>query len=149
MALNSVEMIPATVLTHIAGQLQQPAPQLTSIRALYRRRRTIHDHQEAARQVLGLRALSEHARRKLKAHLRKIVPGQVELRELVCEARRWLDHNRYLQIAERTLQTLAREIRREFEAGLRSRLTPLMAHIEPSEWARRLAEDQAGITRLE
>jgi TnpA family transposase len=149
MALNSVEMIPTAVLAHIACQLEQSAPQLTSIRALYRRRRTLHDHQEAARQVLGLRALGEHARRKLKAHLRKIVPGQVNLRELVREARRWLDHNRYMQIAERTLHALAREVRREFEAGLLSRLTPLLANIPAHDWAHRLAEEREGITRLE
>lgn len=83
MALNSVEMIPPAVLAHVAGQLAQTPPQLTSIRALYRRRRTLHDHQEAARQILGMRALSEHGRRKLKAHLRKIVLGQVVSHEVV------------------------------------------------------------------
>ena len=149
MALNSVEMIPSAVLVHVAGQLVQTPPQLTSIRALYRRRRTLHDHQEAARQILGLRALSEHGRRKLKAHLRKIVPGQVELRELVQEARRWLDHNRCLQLSERALHALARETRREFEAGLHGRLTSLLAHILAGDWARRLAESWNGITRLE
>ena len=69
MALNLVEMIPSAVLAHVADQLAQTPPQLTSIRALYRRRRTLYDHQEAARQILGLRALSEHGRRKLKAEL--------------------------------------------------------------------------------
>nr|WP_255326040.1 Tn3 family transposase [Sphingobium sp. 15-1] len=89
MALNSVEMIPSAVLVHVAGELQTP-PQLTSIRALYRRRRTLHEHQEAAR-----------------------------------------------------------EIRREFEAGLQARLTPLLANIPASEWGGRLAENREGITRLE
>jgi hypothetical protein len=83
-ALNSVQMIPPAVLAHVAGQLGQTPPQLTSIRALYRRhRRTLHDHQEVARSILGLRVLSEHGRRKLKAHLRKIVPVQISPRELV------------------------------------------------------------------
>lgn len=38
-ALNSVQMIPPAVLAYVAGQVGQTPPQLTSIRALYRRRR--------------------------------------------------------------------------------------------------------------
>jgi hypothetical protein len=103
LALNSVEMIPPAVLTHVAGQLGQTPPRLTSIRALYRRRRTLHDHQEVARSALGLRVLSERGQRKLKSHLRKIVLVQIGHRDLVMEARRWLDHNCCLQLGERVL----------------------------------------------
>ena len=44
--LNSVQLIPATVLDHVGRQLRMGAgtPQIASVRALYRRRRILHDH---------------------------------------------------------------------------------------------------------
>lgn len=150
MALNSPDMIPQSVLSHVAAQLGQVSPQLGSIRAFYARRRTLHDHQESARSILGLRTLSEHGWRKLKTHLRKIVPGQVAPRELVREARRWLDHNRCLQTAERPLMDLARDVRREFDEGLRGRLSPMLTELPASRWIAELcAEQSQGVTRLE
>jgi TnpA family transposase len=149
-ALNSVQMIPPAVLACVAGQLGQTPPQLTSIRALYRRRRTLHDHQEVARLVLGLRVLGEHGRRKLKAHLRKIVPVQVVQRDLVREARRWLDHNHCLQLGERTLLDLAREVRRDFETGVRERLSQIIGDMPATRWVDALrAEASPGVSRLE
>lgn len=149
-ALNSVQMIPPAVLACVAGQLGQTAPQLTSIRALYRRRRTLHDHQEVARSVLGLRVLGEHGRRKLKAHLRKIVLVQVVQRDLVREARRWLDHNRCLQLGERTLLDVAREVRRDFETGLRARLSQIIGDVPATRWVDALRADASpGVSRLE
>ena len=149
-ALNSVEMIPPAVLSHAACQLGLPAPQLASIRALYRRRRTLHDHQEVARAVLGLRMLTEHARRQLKVHLRKVVMVRIGQHDLIREARGWLDHNRYLQPGERVLQDLAREVRAGFEAGLREKLSKIAGDVLPGRWASELCAEQAsGVSRLE
>ena len=149
--LNSVQMIPPAVLAYVAGQLGQTPPQLTSIRALYRRRRrTLHDHQEVARSIVGLRVLSEHGRRKLKAHLRKIVPVQISHRELVWAARRWLEHNRCLQLGERALLDVAREVRRDFEACLRERLSRLVYNVPATRWVTELrGEASPGVSKLE
>ena len=54
-ALNSFEIIPGQVLAHLGIVLGIEVPQLTSIRALYRRRRTLFEHQDAAKRALGLR----------------------------------------------------------------------------------------------
>ena len=81
--------------------------------------------------------------------MRKIVHGKVGLRDLLQEARHWLDHNNYLQSGERVLLTLMREVRREFESRLRERLAPVLAHVPLSEWVNRLTEDIGGSTRLE
>ena len=59
--LNSVEMIPPQVLAHLGAELGIAPPRLASIRALYRRHRTLFEHQDAAKQALGLRDLTEHA----------------------------------------------------------------------------------------
>src|SRR3546814_1938269 len=56
-ALNSFEIIPGQVLAHLGIVLDIEVPQLTSIRALYRRRRTLFEHQDSAKRALGLRDL--------------------------------------------------------------------------------------------
>jgi uncharacterized protein DUF4158 len=58
--LNSVEIIPAGVLEHLGRQLGCAPPRIASIRALYRRRRTLFDHQAAALSALGRTEPSEH-----------------------------------------------------------------------------------------
>jgi TnpA family transposase len=69
--LNSVEIVPAGVLEHLGRQLGCTTPRIASIRALYRRQRTLFDHQAAALLVLGRREPSEHAERGLVAYLRR------------------------------------------------------------------------------
>ncbi len=59
--LNSVQRISPAILAFVGRVLDQPAPQLASIRALYRRRRTLFEHQAAAQEILGLRAMPERA----------------------------------------------------------------------------------------
>ncbi|RYD21244.1 MAG: DUF4158 domain-containing protein, partial [Spirochaetia bacterium] len=67
--LNSVEMIPAQVLAHLGAELGIAAPHLASVRALYRRRRTLFEHQDAAKQALGLHDLTGHGERALNGFL--------------------------------------------------------------------------------
>ena len=69
--LNSVEIVPVSVLEYLGRQLGCTPPRITSIRALYRRRRTLFDHQQVALDVVGLDPLGEHAKRGLVAYLRR------------------------------------------------------------------------------
>ena len=55
--LNSVEIVPVSVLEYLGRQLGCTPPRITSIRALYRRRRTLFDHQQVAVDVLRLDTL--------------------------------------------------------------------------------------------
>lgn len=43
--LNSVHVLPQPVLAHLGKQLGIPVPDIASIRALYRRERTLYEHQ--------------------------------------------------------------------------------------------------------
>jgi len=65
--LNSVEIIQPGVLEHLGRQLGCAPPRTASIRALYRRRRTLFEHQAEARAALGRTEPSEHAERGLVA----------------------------------------------------------------------------------
>jgi hypothetical protein len=69
--LNSVQLIPVEILDHLGRQLGVGVgtPRIASVRALYRRRRTLFDHQQAALDFLGFRYLSEQAEPTLVAFL--------------------------------------------------------------------------------
>ena len=61
--LNSVQLVPAAVLALLGRQLGigPGTPRVASLRALYQRRRTLFDHQQAALEVIGFRALPDQA----------------------------------------------------------------------------------------
>ncbi|MGA8379544.1 MAG: hypothetical protein WB710_00260, partial [Stellaceae bacterium] len=63
--------IPPGVLEHLGRQLGCAPPRIASIRALYRRRRTLFEHQAEALAALGRTEPSEHSERGLVAHPRR------------------------------------------------------------------------------
>ena len=60
--LNNVKLILWPVLAHLGQQLGIDAPTLTSIRFLYRRKRTLFEHQTRAADMLAFRILPDKAR---------------------------------------------------------------------------------------
>ena len=69
--LNSTDVIHWRILAFLGAQLQIPAPRVASLRALYLRRPTLHEHQQLAKAQLGFKKLLEPAQRQLVAHLRQ------------------------------------------------------------------------------
>ena len=112
--LNSVEIVPPAVLEHLGRQIGAPPPRVASIRAFYRRRRTLFDHQEAARQALGRGPLNDHAERGLTAYLRREAAAAYDVTELMTRARTWLVGRHYVLPRERDIrrQALAARKRR-------------------------------------
>ena len=53
--LDTLDHVPRAVLAHVGQQLSLPAPELTTLRALYRRRKTLFEHQAWACSYAGLR----------------------------------------------------------------------------------------------
>jgi len=53
--LDTLDYVPRAVLAHLGQQLALPAPELTTLRALYRRRKTLFEHQAWACSYAGLR----------------------------------------------------------------------------------------------
>ena len=85
-ALNSFEIIPPQVLAHLGGELGVEVPRLTSIRALYRRRRTLFEHHAAAKSALGLRNITLHGEWALGGFLRREAGVRIARDELVSAA---------------------------------------------------------------
>lgn len=82
--LNSTDLIPPAVLAHIGKQIapEKRAPQIASIRSVYKRRSTLFEHQQDAANLLGFRKINEGAERNLFGFLLKEVWDTLEDEEL-------------------------------------------------------------------
>jgi TnpA family transposase len=111
-SLNSVDLVPVAILAHLGEVIGCAAPRIASIRALYRRRRTLFDHQAEAQKLLGRIEAGEHALRGLTAYLRREAIASYTVADLSEKARVWLIERNYLLPRER-------EIRRNAVKALR------------------------------
>jgi hypothetical protein len=107
-ALDGFEIIPCPLLKHLGETLGIDVPTLASLRALYRRRTTLFDHQQWAAEVLGFQPLTERQQRFLAGLLRTEAQKAVTQSHLVRFARRWLYEKRLLIPGERRLLDVVR-----------------------------------------
>ena len=63
--LEAVRIVPPLLWKHLGARFNVTAPDLASLRAMYRRAPTLIEHQQLACETLGFRWLSEHHRRGL------------------------------------------------------------------------------------
>ena len=89
-ALNGTNALPKRLLAFLGAQLNIRVSRVTSLRALYPRRRTLHEHQRLAQAVLGIRTLPPQAESHLVSHLRRSSAGVTQPAELLGPARAWL-----------------------------------------------------------
>ena len=130
------QVIPAVVLDHLGHQLRtgESTPQIASIRALYRRRRMLFDHQQAALKVLGFRHLHEQVEPGLIASLRRVAAETFEVDALVASALVWLFEHRYVIPPSRRLRRLAVAARRHHDAILLEKVEATVAAEVRAEW---------------
>ena len=152
--LTLVQLIPATVLDHVGRQLGMGAgtPQIASIRALYRRRRTLFDHQQFALQAVGVRHLHEQVEPNLVSSLRRAAVDTFEIDALVAKARIWLFEHRYTVLPVRRLRGLAVAARRHQEAALIGRIETIVPAGDRTAWLPQLLQTinpETGISRLD
>jgi len=149
--LNSVEIVPPAVLEHLGQQVAAPAPRIASIRAFYRRRRTLFDHQDAARQALGRGPLNDHAERGLTAYLRREAITTYDVTDLMMRSRTWLVERSYILPRERDLRRLAVAALRHQEQRLFSAISAAVPEATRQALVAKLAETREPdqITNLE
>src|SRR5271167_3241670 len=87
--LDAVPMVPPALWRHLGTQFAIAAPDLASLRALYRRAPTFIAHQQLACEALGFRWLSEPQRRALVRALRRELTRTRDRDRLLVFARRW------------------------------------------------------------
>jgi len=152
--LNSVQLIPAAALDHLGRQLWngEGTPRIASIRALYRRRRTLFDHQQAALSALGFRYLHEQVMPGLISALRRVAAETFEVDALVASARVWLFEHHYVMLPSRRLRQLAGAARRHHDAIVLAMIEASVVAEMRSEWMPRLlqmVDPDAGVSRLD
>jgi Domain of unknown function (DUF4158) len=144
--LNSFQILPIAVLKHLGAQLQLAPPRLASIRALYRRQRTLFDHQRVALKVLGFRHLTDHAERGLTAHLRRSAEATFSGEALTAVARVWLYEHGYVLPGDRRVPDIVRAALRHAEQTLSRHITEQFTTETTANWVKRLTalrEDEA------
>lgn len=105
-AFNSVELVPPAILAHLGDVIGCVPPRIASIRALYRRRRTLFDHQAEAQKLLGRCDAGDHALRGLTAYLRREAIANYTILDLSEKARTWLIERNYVLPRERAIQRI-------------------------------------------
>jgi TnpA family transposase len=138
--LNSVDIVPPAVLEHLGRQIGAPPPRVASIRAFYRRRRTLFDHQESARQALGRGPLNDHAERGLTAYLRREAAAAYDVSELMTRARAWLVGRHYVLPRERDIRRQVVAARRHQEQRIFTAIEVAVPSSLRQDWAPKLAE---------
>jgi hypothetical protein len=116
--LDAVRIVPPALWKHLGNQFAEPAPDLASLRAMYRRRRTLFDHQDLACQVLEFRPLLEAQRRALVRSLRRELTRTFDRLRLLTYARQWLYERKLLVMREKDLRATISSAIRQFEAKL-------------------------------
>ncbi|MBK7236340.1 MAG: Tn3 family transposase [Sterolibacteriaceae bacterium] len=138
--LNSTELIHWRILAFLGAQLQIPAPRVASLRALYPRRWTLHEHQRLAKAQLGFRSLIEPAQRQLVGHLRQTRGAATDATELLIGARQWLYEHCYLIPNERYLLDICRAVLVDQEAKLVAEIDKIAPLARRKEWVAELTK---------
>lgn len=132
--LNSSELVSPEILDHLAAQLKIEAPDLASIRSIYRRRITLHAHQNWAATLAGYGDLSAGVKRRLSAYLRREAASVPDNGELVRKAMIWIHRHRYLLPARRTIVEFVHSTRRYHEARLFDQIRDTVGETAIDEW---------------
>src|SRR5258708_12777052 len=122
-------IVPPLLWKHLGARFNVAAPDLASLRAMYRRAPTLIEDQQLACETLGFRWLSEHHRRGLVRVMREELTRTDDPQRLLGFARRWLYDHRLIIVHERRLRAMIATARRQHEAELARRIAD---SVEPS-----------------
>lgn len=117
--LDKFNVLPTRLLEYLGGQLNIEAPDIASLRTLYRRRQTLSEHQSFAIKILGVSIFNDRRQRVLTTYLRKqAIECDSTIDQLIVLARKWLYENRILIPSEQILRKVARRSLRGVEEDL-------------------------------
>jgi TnpA family transposase len=114
-ALASVGYVPKIVLHMLGRQFRVPAPDLATIRALYRRRSTRFEHRSWAVANSGLMRMDARGQQGLEAALRDRTHATLSRPRLEQFAREWLYSRYYLIPGRRRVTLMVRRVVRTVE----------------------------------
>jgi len=92
--LDAVRIVPPALWEHLGSQFSIAAPDLASLRAMYRRAPTLIEHQQLACEALEFHWISDAQRHALVRALRQELTRTRDRERLLVFARRWLYQRR-------------------------------------------------------
>jgi len=146
--LDAVRIVPPVLWRHLGEKFSVPAPDLASLRAMYRRAPTLIEHQQLACEVLGFRWLSEQQRRALMQALRQELTRTFDRQQLLVFARRWLYDHRLIIMHERSLRSTIASATRQYEAALAKSIHAVVDDTLLERWRKALViSRESGLTQ--
>jgi hypothetical protein len=106
--LDQTTIPPRLLLRSVQEKLGGSALSIASLRSLYRRRATLHDHQQWARARSGFAEPSDHEIDELSKALKQWASGAASVDDLVQESERWLFERKRIIPSDRRLRDYAR-----------------------------------------
>lgn len=137
--LAALERIPSVILEFVADHAGVPAPQIATLRAIYRRRMTLFAHQRLAAEAIGWRTAEDGVLRMLTAFLRRQAETEISRPDLVRQARRWLYDRSYVLPGERLLERMAATAQDYVLDGLKSEIEGAVGAEIAASWAASLS----------
>lgn len=150
--LNGTDVLPYRLLEYLGQQLGFRVPRVASLRALYPRKQTLHEHQHLAAAHLDFRQMNERIRRQLVAHLKRTRGSATTPESLLLGARQWAYAQRVLMPTARELLDAARQVLADEETLLAQQMAKRISPARRKRWSEALAAPHVrltGITHLE
>ena len=115
--LDAKRIVPVRLWQHLGGEIGVPNPEVATLKAMYRRGRTLLDHQRLACDQLGVSRMREHQRRALVRALRDEVQRSGDSDQLLVFARTWLYRQKLLLPHTRALRAIVTAALVAFESA--------------------------------
>ena len=132
--LDAIGVVPPVLWKHLGQQFGVDSPDLASLRAMYRRRRTLFEQQEAARSMVGFGWIGAGDRRVLTRALRQELERVGDRERLLAYLRRRLYEERLVVARERELRAMIAAATRLHEAALARTIRRSVPAPVLSEW---------------
>jgi TnpA family transposase len=116
--LEALRVVPPALWRHLGTQFGIEAPELASLRTMYRRRRTLFEHQDLACAVLDFHSVTEAQRRALVRAINAELSRTGDRQRLLQFAQRWLYDRKQIIPRERELRAYIAKALRQHEAAL-------------------------------
>ena len=139
--LNSVQVIPPAVLASAGRAAGIAAPQLASIRSIYRRRMTLYQHQQAAMAALGFKDYGEASQRALTGHLRRMATQNFDSAVLMRQAMTWLHAHHWVLPGQSRIENRVAAAQAHVTKSLRAQMT----QATDSQCVQRWVQDLSGV----
>ena len=148
--LSAFKALPAKLLSHIGTQLNITAPTLATLRAMYKRRSTLYEHQVWAIRTLGFTYDTERQRAMLLATIRKHAVTARSIDMLIDVGNQWLYEHKIIHPGDRPIRDIARRAYAESEQSIVHRIHATIPSDVRESWiAALLQRCEDGRTHLE